>query len=98
MQKVHLLGLILTGACVVILCVGIGIGITQGEGDSEEIADLNTTSPEYAQYDEDYVDGDLPLIAAANVIVGIRGSQGNREHVFVKNLKLILFLNNRKFK
>ena len=98
MQKIHLVGLILTGACVVILCIGIGIGIIQGKSDSEEVANLNNTSPEYVQYDEDYVDGDLPQIADANVIEGIRGSQGNREHVFVNDMKLKLPLNKRKFK
>ena len=53
MQTIHKVCLILTGLCVVIVCVGIGLGIPYiGKSDS------NDTISEYQAYDEDYVDFD----------------------------------------
>ena len=73
MQTIHKICLILTGVCVVILCVGIGLGIVHG-GKSNS----NGTFIEYEAYDEDYVDYDS-TVASARVIVVNQGEQGTRE-------------------
>ena len=63
MQTIHKVCLILTGACVLLICVGIGIGIAHS-GKS----DLNDTIIEYEAYDEDYyVDYESPVVNTATV-------------------------------
>ena len=73
MQTIHKVCLILTGVCVVILCVGVGIGIMHsGKSNS------NDTLIEYEAYDEDYVDDDSPR-ADLHVIDVIPREEGTRE-------------------
>ena len=51
MQTIHKVCLALTGGCVVLLCIGIGIGIVHHtEGKSSE-----DNSVDFEAYDEDYV-------------------------------------------
>ena len=63
MQTIHKICLILTGICVIIICVGIGLGISYiGRSDS------NDTIIEYEAYDEDFVDyGDSSTVNTSNV-------------------------------
>ena len=70
MQTIHKVGLILTGSCVLLICVGIGIGIAHS-GKS----DLNDTIIEYEAYDEDYVD----YVKEGRVIDVIPREEGTRE-------------------
>ena len=62
MQSIHKVCLILTGACVLLICVGIGIGIAHS-GKS----DLNDTIIEYEAYDEDYVDYESSVVNTTTV-------------------------------
>ena len=73
MQTILKVCLILTGVCVVILCVGIGIGIVHG-GKSNS----NDTIIEYEAYDEDYAEYDS-TIATGDVIDVIHREEGTRE-------------------
>ena len=63
MQTIHKVCLILTGICVIIICVGIGLGISYiGRSYS------NDTIVEYEAYDEDYVDyGDSSTVNTSDV-------------------------------
>ena len=55
----HVLCLVLTGVCAVILFVGIGIGIVNGK-------DSNNSNIDYNEYGDDYAkDDDVPVVAAA---------------------------------
>ena len=53
MQTIHKVCLILTGVCVTIICVGLGLGIAAGV---TPLSDSNDTTVEYEAYDKDYVD------------------------------------------
>ena len=80
MQRVHLVCLILTGVCVVLLIIGTGIGIAHGKGDSED-----DNAPEYEAYDEDYVEANVSSLQTAahntqlitSVIDSKTGNQGS---------------------
>ena len=79
MQRINLLCLILSGVCVVIMCVGIGIAISSAGGKDD-------TDIEYDEYGEDYVLSDHSISAAAfagGVIDGKSPDQGTTER-FVK--------------
>ena len=65
MQTIHKVCLILTGVCVVILCVGIGIGIVHGDGGTRV---SNDSFIEYVAYDEDYVDYDSTLVMTKSTL------------------------------
>ena len=77
MQRINLLCLILSGVCVVILCVGIGIAIKghiEGGKDGTDI--------EYDEFGEDFVLSDHSISAAAfagGVIDGKTHDQGTTE-------------------
>ena len=65
MQAIHKVCLILTGVCVVILCVGIGIGIVHGGGKRVS----NDSFIEYVAYDdEDYADYDSTLVMTKSTL------------------------------
>ena len=68
MQKVYIASLIATGVCVVILCVGTGLGIANRSKDN-----LNETVIEYEAYDNDYVDYDS---FSGNISIGSAGVGG----------------------
>ena len=74
MQTIHKACLALTGVCVVILCVGIGIGI---------VHHIEVNSVDYEAYDEDYVGYDAAkenVTLSRSGIFGRSGVINNLEH------------------
>ena len=69
MQTVNKVCLSLTGVCVVLLFVGIGIGIGHRvNSDSNESNESNGNSTEYDAFDDDYVDIGEKSVHSASVI------------------------------
>ena len=61
-QRMHVLCLVLTGFCAVILFVGIGISIVNGKDSNNSNIDYN----EYDEYGDDFAkDEYVPVTAAA---------------------------------
>ena len=94
MQTIHKVCLILTGVCIVILSVGVGLGIVHGVHLRQ--SNSNDSILEYEAYDEDYVEEDSPVaVAEGRVIDVIPREEGTREmnpskilimaHTFSKN-------------
>ena len=70
MQTVNKVCLSLTGVCVVLLFVGIGIGIGHRVN-----FDSNDNSTEYDAFDDDYVDIGEKGVRGASVLGDVRSSK-----------------------
>ena len=74
MQTIHKVCLILTGVCVTIICVGLGLGIAAGV---VPLSHSNDTTIEYEAYDEEYVDYGSSSANASGVNSSVNASGVN---------------------
>jgi len=72
-QRMHVLCLVLTGVCAVILFVGIGIGIVNGNS--------NIDYNEYDEYGDDYAKDEYVVAAAFGGSIDMKSfNQGKRAY------------------